>query len=71
MISGAGSPNYLGGATGLAVSGNDAYVAAATDDAVTIIDISSPASPTFVGTISGAGSPNYLNNPVGILIAQS
>ncbi len=65
VISGAGSPNYLDGAWGLDIITIDvteyAVVGARNDNSVTIIDISTPASPSFTGVISGAGSPNYLD----------
>ncbi len=59
-ITGAGSPNYLNGASDVFISGDYAYVANAPAGALTIFDISDPTNPTHEGAITGAGSPNYL-----------
>lgn len=45
---GDGSFNLLEGARGLAISGDLAYVASTTDDSLTIIDVSDPASPILL-----------------------
>jgi len=56
QISGAGSPNYLGGARGIYVSGSYAYVASNTDGYLSIFDISDPSNPTLTGSVAiGAG----------------
>jgi len=39
------------------------------EDALTIVDISTPNSPTHAATISGAGSPNYLDGPWDIYVS--
>lgn len=62
-IAGAGVPNYLDGANVVKVQGKYAYVTSIAEDALSIFDISNPASATFEGSISGAGAPNYLNFP--------
>jgi len=38
-------------------------VCASADNSLTIIDVTNPAAPVFVGNIAGAGAPNFLNNP--------
>jgi len=48
-----------------------AYVAATLDDALTIIDVSNPAAPAFVGSIQGAGAPNYLSAARGVKVPLS
>lgn len=68
-IQGAGDPNYLEAANSVAVSGDYAYVVACDDNALTIIDISTPATPTFVGSIQGSGSPNYLEAADGVAVS--
>ena len=73
-IQGAGAPpggNWLGQALHLEVIGNYAYIAAYNDNAFTIIDVSNPAAPTFVGSIQGAGVPpggNWLFLPMSVHI---
>jgi hypothetical protein len=56
-ISGSGSPNYLGQPQALDVQGKYAYVAATSDNSLTIIDISNPSSPTTIGSLSGMAYP--------------
>ena len=63
-ITGAGSPNYLDGASrGVHISGTYAYVTSETDDALTVFDISDIANGniTHKAAITGAGNPNYLH----------
>lgn len=73
VISGAGSPNYLAYANSvfiLTVGGTEyAFVASLSDNALTIFDVSTPATPVHVGAIDGAGSPNYLGgaDTVGVM----
>jgi hypothetical protein len=67
-IAGAGAPNFLSGAYSVFVVGNLAYVAAAVDNSLTIIDVSVPAAPTFVGNIAGGGAPNFLEEPLSVFV---
>jgi len=64
-IAGSGSPNYLYRPYGVKVKFIDgtpyAFVAAYLDYSLTIIDISDPPNPAFVGHIAGSGAPNRLN----------
>lgn len=73
-IYGAGSPNYLGtpSSVDLFMIGSTlyAFVTAVSDDALVIIDMSDPRSPSKVSDIRGAGSPNYLNAPHGVKVFQ-
>jgi hypothetical protein len=50
------------------VSGKYAYIAASSDDSLTIVDVSDPTNPTFVGNVSGSGSPTYLSFPWGLQV---
>ncbi len=63
-IHGAGTPNYLNGAFSLdicEISGIEyAFVASSKDNSLSIFNINTPASPTFVSRIYGTGTPNYL-----------
>jgi len=72
-ITGAGSPNYLDAAYGVCVAtigGTEyAFVASQRDDALSIFDVSTPATPVHVGVIMGAGSPNYLDSAVSVCVA--
>jgi len=79
-IAGAGAPNFLDGPTDIHVVGNFtvppaapgdtyAYVTAAPENSLTIIDVSDTTNPTFVGNISGAGAPNYLQRPNAVRIS--
>lgn len=73
-ITGAGAPNYLGYPMDLAVSGNYAYVICSQslgvgDNALTIFDVSNPASPTHVGEYAEPAYPTppvYLKQPRGL-----
>lgn len=57
----------LGSADGIIVDGDYAYVCAGEGpDYFTIVNISTPASPSITGSISGSGSPNYLDSPYGL-----
>lgn len=73
-IYGAGSPNYLGtpSSIDLFIIGSTlyAFVTAINDDALVVIDVSDPGSPSKVADIRGAGSPNYLDAPHGVKIFQ-
>ena len=69
-ITGAGSPNYLDGASGVYVSGDYAYVASYHDPALTIFDISDPTNPIHVGAYISSGSPNYLDGAESVFIAE-
>jgi len=53
----------LEGAYGIDINqdGSIVVIASQTSDALTVFDVSTPASPTHIGAISGAGTPNYLN----------
>jgi hypothetical protein len=64
---GAGNPNYLGGAINVYVSGNYAYVCGQTDNSLTIVNISNPANPTIAGHIAGALNNLDLPNAVFVL----
>jgi len=59
--SGAGSPNYLNNARGLAINGTALYVCAEVDDAVTCWDVTNPAAPSQRDVLRGSGAPPYLN----------
>ena len=48
-ITGTGAPHYLSGATGLHVVGRYVYIASETGDAMQIIDVLDPTSPTMIG----------------------
>lgn len=50
------------------VVGNKAYVTANSDSALTVVDISNPAAPVFVGSIQGAGPPNFLGGAVDLQV---
>ena len=67
---GASPPNYLGGAHsldyGLVSTTEYLFITAFTDDALTVIDVSTPATMAQVGELIGADSPNYLERPAGI-----
>ena len=45
---------------------NYAYVAAATDNSLTLLDVSVPATPAFKSHISGSGAPNFLGGAMDI-----
>jgi chitodextrinase len=60
--------NALSGADGVGVSGNDAYVAAWGKNAITVIDISNPASPTIVTSLV---DPTHLNEPSDVAVSGS
>jgi len=66
VIRGAGAPpggNYLNQPNSIFVDDNlIAYVAAALDNSLTIIDVSNPAAPVLLGNIAGAGAPNFLSS---------
>jgi len=70
-ITGAGAPNYLYGPRGVFVVGNYAFVAAYTDNALSVFDISDVGNGniTHKVSISGAGSPNYLSRPWGVFVS--
>ena len=63
VITGAGSPNYLGSNHSVHVSGNYAYLASYGDGALTVFDISDVGNGniTHKAAATGAGSPNYLS----------
>jgi len=65
-----GYPNgkYLGEAHWLHKVGNYCYVAAFCDDALTVIDVSTPSNPTQAGYLTGAGSPTFLDGPVSVCV---
>ena len=69
-LRGSGSPNYLNGpwATDFCVIGGVEHVlvASQSDNSFVVVDVSTPSSPTVVGTLRGSGSPNYLNQPKGV-----
>lgn len=66
VIRGAGAPpggNYLDQPWTVFVDDNlVAYVAAAGDNSLTLIDVSDPTAPVLLGNIAGAGAPNFLNS---------
>lgn len=69
--SGSGDPSNLGGARGVRVLGNYAFVIAKTDDALTIwniANVTSSEAPIKIKTFSGSGSPNYMNGPEDLAI---
>lgn len=60
-IQGVGAPNFLGNPSSVYVDDSlQAYVAAALNNSLTIIDVSNPAAPVFRGRINGVGAPNFL-----------
>lgn len=59
-----GSP-ALGGCEGIAVSGNYAYATAYATDSLTILDISNPAAPSYVGSVADA---TYLNQAHEVIV---
>jgi len=67
VIAGAGAPNYLNEPFAVLVTtiGGTEYaiVTSIIDDALVIIDVSTPSSPSLSGVITGAGAPNYLQDP--------
>jgi len=67
VISGAGSPNYLDHARDVKLkqigSNFYAFVCSINDSSFTIIDITTPSSPTLVKTFVGSGAPYYLDAP--------
>lgn len=71
-MTGAGNPNWLGGAYGVCVAtigGTEyAFVTSYSDDALTVFDVSTPAVPVHVGEIVGPASPNYLNGACCVVI---
>ena len=69
-VHGNGTPNYLGGANNVYVSGNYAYVTSYDDCSLTIFDISNPANPVFEGLIKGQGEPNYLADANSVFISN-
>ena len=64
IFGGVGPPYYLEGAAGVDVVGDYAYVVSGRDRALTIFDISTPATPAHVGEIHGteAGAPYYMDD---------
>ena len=72
VIRGTGSPNYLERATSVHVVTigvtEYAFVASFFSDALSIFDVSTPATPSLVGVISGTGNPNYLNGAFGVRV---
>ena len=69
-IRGAGAPpggNWLDAISGVFLGNGSynglAYCTALADNALTIIDVSDPTNPSFVGSIQGAGGPNFLSSP--------
>ena len=64
-ITGAGSPNYLGGPKSVYISGDYAYVVSSINDALTVFDISNiiagGTTITHKAAITGSAAPNYLN----------
>lgn len=67
-----GNTNHanLNGSSRVFIDGTHAYVAALTEDLLTIIDISNPAAPAWAAAIGGAGPPNWLNGPQGVFVAD-
>ncbi len=69
-LTGAGTPNFLGGAHSLDIGTVSAteylFITSFTDDALTVIDVSTPATMAQVGELTGADSPNFLERPAGI-----
>ena len=72
-IRGFGSPNYLGGPKSVYISDNYAYVASATNDALTVFDISDiiagGSTITHKAAITGSGAPNYLNGANSVYVS--
>jgi len=50
------------------VSGNYAYIVDASNDGLTILDITNHISPTLVGSLYGTGSPNYLSYAYALIL---
>ena len=67
-VSGAGTPNFMGGARHLHLSLGRAYVVSANDAALTVVDISDPVTPSVVA-VQGAGAPNFLEIPLDVFIS--
>ena len=69
-LHGDSSPFFLGGAHSVdygIVDGTEyLFITAFDDNAVTIIDVSTPAAMNQVGELTGADSPNFLERPTGI-----
>jgi hypothetical protein len=65
-ITGAGAPNYLGGANSVYVLGDYAYVASSSANALTVFDISNiiagGTTITHKAAVTGAGAPNFLDS---------
>lgn len=55
VLEGAGAPNFLDTPTGVAVSGNYAFVASTGDLVIPVINISNPLAPAIVGVIDSFG----------------
>ena len=56
----------LTGANGVWVSGNYAYIASFTGDALEIVDISNPSNPTHVGKLTHGTGGALLDGPIGV-----
>ena len=72
-ITGSGSPNFLKGASGLAVTSCYAFVASMgewknEDGALSIFDVSNPANPTLVEVWQGGGAPYYLEDAYNVFV---
>lgn len=59
--------NFMNRPQGIAVQGNYAYVVSSVSDALTIIDISNPAAPVFVGALAHGGQTR-LDDPRDIVV---
>ena len=73
VLQGTGAPNYLGGSVAVAfgvIGGVEHAVAAGSiNDALVVVDVSTPSSPTLAGVLRGAGAPNYLDGVGGVEFA--
>jgi hypothetical protein len=71
-LAGDGSPNFLNGARSVhvaTVGGVEyAFVASPTDNALSIIDVSTPGTPTLAGAVSGTGAPDYLDGAAYVFV---
>ena len=69
VYDGDGEFSRLSGPTGVAVSGDYAYIASGTDDSLTIIDISDPADPALVSEVyDGDGEFSRLNSAFDVVV---
>lgn len=68
IITGSGSPNYLGGAYNVKLDGSNLLATGFSDGSLSIIDATDPEALSLLGAIQGTGTPNYLNGASDIAI---